>query len=81
MSQIDKLNYMPILMWFVLLFVLFYVLIFSFTLPLIYTMMQIRDRLYRVSGENFNQLKIKAAFTVAYTHSSNAVKRVVNFII
>lgn len=43
MSQIDKLNYIPHLFWFILLFFIFYFLIFSYILPLIYQTLKVRE--------------------------------------
>ena len=42
MSQIDKLNFIPHLFWFVILFGIFYFLIFSYILPLIYQTLKVR---------------------------------------
>lgn len=43
MSQIDKLNFVPHLFWFIFLFFIFYFLIFSYILPLIYQTLKIRE--------------------------------------
>lgn len=43
MSQIDKLNYIPHLFWFLILFFLFYFLVFSYILPLIYQTLKVRE--------------------------------------
>jgi len=43
MSQIDKLNFIPHLFWFVLLFIIFYFLVFSYILPLIYQTLKVRE--------------------------------------
>jgi len=42
MAQVDKLNYFPNLVWFLLLFLLFYSLIFSFVVPLIFSSLKTR---------------------------------------
>ena len=43
MSQIDKLNFIPHLFWFILLFLFFYFLVFSYVLPLIYQTLKVRE--------------------------------------
>jgi len=43
MSQIDKLNFIPHLFWFLVLFFLFYFFIFSYILPLIYQSLKVRE--------------------------------------
>jgi len=43
MSQIDKLNFIPHLFWFLILFFIFYFLIFSYILPLIYQALKVRE--------------------------------------
>jgi len=42
MSQIDKLNFVPHLFWFIILFLLFYFLVFSYFLPLVYQTLKVR---------------------------------------
>lgn len=42
MSQVDKLNYLPLLFWFILAFSFFYILIFSFFLPLVFGGLKVR---------------------------------------
>ena len=46
MSQVDKLNYLPILFWFFIVFFLFYLFIFSYFLPLIFTGLKVRSFLF-----------------------------------
>jgi hypothetical protein len=42
MSQVDKLNYLPMILWFVIFLVVFYFMIFSFILPLIFSSLSVR---------------------------------------
>jgi len=43
MSQVDKVNYLPLLFWFVILFFVFYFIIFTFILPMLYTTLKVRQ--------------------------------------
>jgi len=43
MSQIDKLNFLPHLFWFFVLFGVFYFIVFSYILPLIYQSLELRS--------------------------------------
>lgn len=62
MSQIDKVNYIPVLFWFVVLFIAFYALIYSFTLPLLYSVKQMREKVYKSSIQGFIQVKANDLF-------------------
>lgn len=42
MSQVDKLNYLPMILWFVIFLAFFYFMIFSFILPLIFSSLSVR---------------------------------------
>ena len=42
MSQIDKLVYIPLLFWFVVLFIIFYFIMLAFFLPLIFKVLKVR---------------------------------------
>jgi len=65
MSQIDKLNFVPHLFWFVVLFFIFYFLIFSYILPLIYQTLKVRELfLTFIINES---LLYDTIFTVVYT--------------
>lgn len=44
MSQVDKLNYVPLLIWFIVFFVLLYVVIFCKFLPLAYSILFVRTK-------------------------------------
>lgn len=46
MSQIDKIIYIPILIWFIFLFIFFYFLIFSYFLSIFLTIMKVRTLYY-----------------------------------
>jgi len=55
MSQIDKLNFLPNLFWFLVLFIVFYFLIFSYILPLIFQSLQLRSIFFAsLLEENFS---------------------------
>ena len=47
MSQLDKLNYLPILFWFLVFFFIMYFLLFSYILPLIFGSLKVRELFYR----------------------------------
>ena len=44
MSQVDKLNYVPLLVWFIIFFALLYIVIFCKFLPLAYTILFVRTK-------------------------------------
>ena len=44
MSQVDKLNYVPLLIWFIVFFVLLYVVVFCKFLPLAYSILFVRTK-------------------------------------
>jgi hypothetical protein len=46
MSQVDKLNYLPLLFWFFICLFIFYFLIFTFILPLIFGSLKVRGFIY-----------------------------------
>ena len=46
MSQVDKLIYMPLLVWFVILFIYLYITVFVFFLPAVYKWMKIRKNYF-----------------------------------
>jgi len=54
MSQIDNFNFLPNLLWFIFLFLIFYFIIFSYFLPLIYEAVQVRTAYFDyLLTENF----------------------------
>lgn len=42
MSQVDKLNYIPLLFWFLLIFLLIYFIIFTLIIPLLHSVSRVR---------------------------------------
>ena len=44
MSQVDKLNYVPLLIWFIVFFVFLYIVIFCKFLPLAYSILFVRTK-------------------------------------
>lgn len=44
MSQVDKLNYVPLLIWFIIFFAFLYMVIFCKFLPLAYTILFVRTK-------------------------------------
>jgi len=42
MSQVDLINYIPLIFWFIIFFVVLYCLIFMYILPLIYSALKVR---------------------------------------
>jgi hypothetical protein len=65
MSQIDKVNYIPVLFWFVIVFIVFYALLYTFTLPLLYSARQMRENVYKSSSQGLVQLKANDYFLKA----------------
>jgi hypothetical protein len=47
MSQIDKLNYMPILFWFLVFFIGLYFILFVYILPLIFSGVKVRSLFFK----------------------------------
>ena len=66
MSQVDKLNYLPLLFWFLILILIFYFLVFSFLLPLLFSSLKTRgifffilvDDIVGLYGFDFNLILI-----------------------
>ena len=56
MAQVDFVNYFSILFWFFLLFVIYYLINYSFLLPSIYTIINTRFYIYK---QYINSIKIK----------------------
>ena len=48
MSQVDKLNYVPLLVWFVILMTLLYVIVYVHFLPLAFSIVSIRTKFLQV---------------------------------
>lgn len=46
MSQIDKLTYLPVLFWFLLFFIGFYTVVYSFFVPLVVSIVTAREEEY-----------------------------------
>jgi len=44
MSQVDKLNYVPLLVWFIILFAVLYIVIFCKFIPLAYSILFVRTK-------------------------------------
>lgn len=42
MSQVDKVNYFPLLFWFIILFLVFYALLYIFFIPLVHSSLKVR---------------------------------------
>jgi hypothetical protein len=74
MSQIDKVNYIPVLFWFVVLFIAFYALLYTFTLPLLYSAKQMREKVYKSSGESLVHLKANDFFLKAMAQAKKLNK-------
>jgi len=53
MSQIDLLNFLPHLIWFVSLGLVFYFLIFSFILPMIFESLKLRRLFFNFLFDSF----------------------------
>lgn len=54
MSQVDKLNYVPLLVWFVILITLLYMVVYVHFLPLAYSIVTIRTKFLQVLvGEGY----------------------------
>lgn len=54
MSQVDKLNYVPLLVWFVILITLLYLVVYVHFLPLAYSIVYIRTKFLQVLvGEGY----------------------------
>ena len=43
MSQVDKVNYLPLLFWFIILFIIFYIAILIFFIPLLHSSLKVRQ--------------------------------------
>jgi len=43
MAQVDKINYIPLLFWFIILILLFYVITFTFIIPMLYNALKVRQ--------------------------------------
>lgn len=56
MAQVDFVNYFSILFWFFLLFIIYYLINYSFLLPSIYTIINVRFYIYK---QYINAIKIK----------------------
>lgn len=64
MAQVDKLNYLPLLFWFVLLFVAIYIVILTRFLPMLYSMLKTRRLFFSMV---FNRIK-KYSSSLFFTH-------------
>src|SRR5579875_1783421 len=54
MSQVDKLNYVPLLVWFVILITLLYLVVYVHFLPLAFSIVSIRTKfLHVLVGEGY----------------------------
>ena len=54
MSQVDKLNYVPLLVWFVILMTLLYLVVYVHFLPLAFSIVSIRTKFLQVLvGEGY----------------------------
>lgn len=54
MSQVDKLNYVPLLVWFVILITLLYLVVYVHFLPLAFSIVSIRTKFLQVLvGEGY----------------------------
>ena len=51
MSQVDKLNYVPLLVWFVILITLLYLVVYVHFLPLAFSIVSIRTKFLQVLVE------------------------------
>lgn len=47
MAQVDKLNYLPLLFWFIIFFILIYFLITVRIIPYVYIILKSRSRFYK----------------------------------
>jgi hypothetical protein len=80
MSQVDKLNYIPLLFWFIILMGLLYIIVFLLFIPLVYTILKTRQNFFeeilvstKASNQLFNilfvlLLNIAAPFGLAEKH-------------
>lgn len=54
MSQVDKLNYVPLLIWFVLLMVILYMIVFVHFIPLAFSIVSVRTKFLTILvGEGY----------------------------
>lgn len=76
MSQIDKVNYIPVLFWFIVLLVVFYIVVFTLTLPLLYSAMEMRVKVFSFLGENVLNLKASSLFLIAVSPARKFKKNI-----
>jgi hypothetical protein len=79
MSQLDKLNYLPLLFWFLVFFILMYFILFSYILPLIFSGLKVRELFYRhLLNEVF--IFFDAGFLFAFLFKSNSFISIIFFL-
>lgn len=80
MSQIDRLNFVPHLFWFIILFLVFYFLIFSYLLPVLFQSMETRSLFFE------SLLKDSLAFNIFYyffivLNNTSVIKSLIIFVL
>jgi hypothetical protein len=64
MSQVDFVNYIPLLIWSIISFLIFYCLIFMYILPLFFNSLKVRAFFYQDLLKNFNGYNLFIEFLV-----------------
>lgn len=67
MSQIDQLIYLPLLYWFIIFLLVYYIIIFKTIIPFIYTIHAIRSNyfIYRLTTNNTISNIISSIITIS----------------
>lgn len=73
MAQVDFVNYFPILFWFYIIFIAYYLINYSFVLPSIYSTLKIRRNIYI---SYFIRIKSKVQNTVKEFNTFFYIKKI-----
>jgi len=54
MSQVDFIIYLPLLFWFIVLFVIFYLLMYLYIIPLLYSTLKVKELFFSSLMDDFS---------------------------
>jgi hypothetical protein len=52
MSQVDIVTYIPLLFWFIILFIIFYILMYIYIIPLLFSTLKVKNLFFSFLMEN-----------------------------